>query len=190
MCGRFVLEHEWAAFTDLCDLPWNEERGRNTQARWNIAPTQDVLIVHNDADGNQKAETAGWWLVPFRAKELPKATIFNARIETIDTTPAFRNAFKTKRCLVPADGFYEWTVNANDGKKDPWFIYQRGGAPFSFAGIWAHNDKLGVTGCSIVTMPADEPMSELHDRQPVILDLAVYRTGSIRRPRLRRQRSC
>lgn len=175
MCGRFTFEHEWSAFGDLYDLPWQTERGRNTEARFNIAPTQSVLMVHNDADGVQVAEEARWWLVPFWAKEMPKAAMFNARVETVDTAPAFREAFKSKRCLIPASAFYEWTLNQADGKKDPWHIHLPGDAPFSFAGIWARNDKLGVTSCSIVTMPAGNPMSQLHDRQPVILDPKAYK---------------
>lgn len=175
MCGRFTFEHEWPAFIDLYDLPWETERGRNTEARFNIAPTQSVLMVHNDRDGSQVAEEARWWLVPFWAKEMPKAAMFNARIETVDTAPAFREAFKSKRCLIPASAFYEWTLNQSDGGKDPWHIHLPGDHPFSFAGIWAHNDKLGVTSCSIVTMPAGDPMSKLHDRQPVILDPTFYR---------------
>ncbi len=175
MCGRFTFEHEWPVFLDLYDLDPAQERGRNTQARYNIAPTQDVLIVHNDVEGKQMAQNARWWLVPFWAKELPKGAMFNARIETIGTSPAFRDAFKSKRCLIPADGFYEWTVNQDDGKKDPWLITQPGGDPFSFAGLWAHNEKLGITSCTIITMPAEEPMSQLHDRQPAILDPAVYK---------------
>jgi putative SOS response-associated peptidase YedK len=175
MCGRFTFEHGWPVFLDLYDLDSAQERGRNTQARYNIAPTQDVLIVHNDVEGKQMAQNARWWLVPFWAKELPKGAMFNARIETIGTSPAFRDAFKSKRCLIPADGFYEWTVNQDDGKKDPWLITQPGGSPFSFAGLWAHNEKLGITSCTIITMPAEEPMSQLHDRQPAILDPAVYK---------------
>jgi putative SOS response-associated peptidase YedK len=105
MCGRFTFEHEWPAFVDLYDLPWDSERGRNTAARFNIAPTQQVLVVHNDAEGREIAEEARWWLVPFWAKEMPKAAMFNARIETVDTAPAFREAFKSKRCLIPASAF-------------------------------------------------------------------------------------
>jgi putative SOS response-associated peptidase YedK len=175
MCGRFTFEHVWRAFVDLYDLPWDEERGRNTQARFNIAPTADVLMVHNDVEGNQMAETARWWLVPFWPKETPKAAMFNARIETVDTAPAFREAFKSKRSLIPASAFYEWTVDDADGKKNPWHIHLPGDAPFSFAGIWARNDKLEVTSCSIVTMPAAHPVSNLHDRQPVILDPSAYK---------------
>jgi putative SOS response-associated peptidase YedK len=115
-----------------------------------------------------------WWLVPHWAKELPKATLFNARSETAATTPAFRDAFKSRRCLIPADGFFEWTVSPEDGKKDPWFITQPGGAPFSFAGLWARNDKLEMTSCTFLTAAAEEPMKELHDRQPVILDPDFY----------------
>jgi putative SOS response-associated peptidase YedK len=175
MCGRFTFEHEWPAFIDLYDLPWDVERGRNTASRFNIAPTQTVLMVHDGGDGKQMAEEARWWLVPFWARELPKAAMFNARIETVDTAPAFREAFKSKRCLIPASAFYEWTLNESDGKKDPWHIHLPGDAPFSFAGIWAHNSALGVTSCSIITAPAGNPMSQLHDRQPVILDPDVYR---------------
>ena len=91
-----------------------------------------------------------------------------------DTSGALKDAFKSKRCLVPADGFYEWTISPADRGRDPWHIFLPGPAPFSFAGLWAHNDKLGITSCTIITMPAAEPMRQLHDRQPAILDPAVY----------------
>ena len=83
--------------------------------------------------------------MPFFAKEVPKHAMFNARIETIDTSGAFREGFKSRRCLIPADGYFEWTTDAEDGKKDPWLLQMEGGEGFSFAGIWAHNDNLGVT---------------------------------------------
>ncbi|MEB2846645.1 SOS response-associated peptidase [Endobacterium cereale] len=174
MCGRFTFEQDWPAFLHLYELDCDKERGRNTAARYNIAPTQDVLMVHADPDGRQVAETARWWLVPHWAKEMPRAAMFNARIERIGISPAFRDAFKSRRCLIPADGFYEWTVNADDGRKDPWLIHMPESAPFSFAGLWAHNDKLGITSCTIITMPAAAPMTRLHDRQPALLDPAVF----------------
>jgi putative SOS response-associated peptidase YedK len=173
MCGRFTFERTWPEIHALYNLTLDKDKMRNTEARHNIAPTQQVLFVYNDSEGKQTVDEGRWWLVPFWAKEIPKATLFNARIETIDTTPAFRDAFKSRRCLIPADGFYEWTA-ADDGKKDPWHIFLPGGAPFSFAGLWAHNDKLGITSCSIITAPAEEPMTRLHDRQPVILDPDAY----------------
>ena len=100
--------------------------------------------------------------------------MINPRSETVETSGAFKDAFKSKRCLIPASGFYEWTVNAEDKGKDPWFIHLPDKEPFSFAGLWAHNDKLDVTSCTIITMPAADPMQQLHDRKPVILDREVY----------------
>lgn len=178
MCGRFTHRLSWADIVRLYRLTLDPHAGRNDMpARFNISPTQTVPIVRNDADGNEIAEDARWWLVPWWAKEMPKAAMFNARIETVATSGAFKDAFKSKRCLIPADGFYEWTLAPEDPKgktKDPWYIHLPGGAPFSFAGLWAHNDKLGVTSCTIITRPAEAPVSELHDRMPVILDPAVY----------------
>ncbi|WP_245426561.1 SOS response-associated peptidase [Mesorhizobium sp. YM1C-6-2] len=105
---------------------------------------------------------------------MPKGAMFNARIETADTSSAFKDAWKSKRCLIPADGFYEWTRNQSDGGRDPWFIHLTGTQPFSFAGLWALNSKLDVTSCTIITMPASEPMTQLHDRQPAILAPEAY----------------
>lgn len=129
-----------------------------------------MLFVTAGDDGNHKLREGRWWLVPWWAKEMPKAAMFNARVETADTSGAFKDAFKSKRCLIPADGFYEWTKNPDDGGRDPWHIFLPGPQPFSFAGLWAQNNALGITSCTIITMP----MRQLHDRQPVILDPAVY----------------
>ena len=134
-----------------------------------------MLFVTAGDDGNHKLREGRWWLVPWWAKEMPKKTpMLNARMETADTSGAFKDAFKSKRCLIPADGFYEWTISPADRGRDPWHIFLPGPQPFSFAGLWAHNDKLGITSCTIITMPAAEPMRQLHDRQPAILDPAVY----------------
>lgn len=146
---------------------------RNTEARYNVAPTQTVPFVRLDHEGNQVVGDGRWWLVPHWAKELPKAAMFNARIEGVDSSPAFRDAFKMHRCLIPADGFYEWT-KAGDGGKDPWLIQMPGGAPYAFAGLWAHNSTLNVTSCAIITAPSVAPISQIHDRMPVILDPAVF----------------
>lgn len=150
------------------------ERGRNTEARYNIAPTDEVLFVTAGNDGFQKVRAGIWWLIPFWAKEWPKFPTFNARSEEVAEKPAFRDAFKEKRCLVPASGFYEWTKNATDGGKDPWFIHLPGDQPFSFAGLWAYNHALDVTSCTILTTAAAEPMRRLHDRQPIILAPKAY----------------
>jgi putative SOS response-associated peptidase YedK len=175
MCGRYTRYLSWSEIHRLYRLTAPAEgAGRNTEARYNIAPTQTVDFVTWNDDGNHKLREGRWWLVPWWAKEMPKAAMFNARIETVATSGAFKDAFKAKRCLIPADGFYEWTISPADKGRDPWHIFQPGHAPFSFAGLWAHNDKLDVTSCTIITEPAGRTMQQLHDRQPVILDPACY----------------
>ncbi len=174
MCGRFTRYHTWAEIHAMYRL-LDGERGRNTEARYNIAPTQDVIFITAGDDGFQKVREGRWWLVPHWAKEVPKYTMFNAKSEEAATKPAFRDSFKSKRCLIPADGFYEWTVG-EDGGKDPWHIYQPGHAPFSFAGLWAYNPILDITSCTILTAAAGPTMAQLHTRQPVILDPAFYDT--------------
>lgn len=173
MCGRFTRFHSWADIHRMYSLLPATEAGRNTEARYNIAPTEDVFFVTAGESGGQVVREGRWWLVPWWAKEMPKAAMFNARIETADTSGAFKDAWKSTRCLIPADGFYEWT-KAEDGGKDPWFIHLPEAQPFSFAGLWAHNSKLGITSCTIITMPAAAPITELHDRQPAILAPVAY----------------
>ncbi|MCG8270985.1 SOS response-associated peptidase [Aquamicrobium sp. NLF2-7] len=172
MCGRFTRYHSWRDIHRMYELTDSEE-GRNTEARYNIAPTQEVLFITEGKDGYQKVREGRWWLVPSWAKEMPKYALFNARSEDAAEKPAFRDSFKSKRCLIPADGFYEWT-KAEDGGKDPWFIHLPDQQPFSFAGLWAYNPALDITSCTILTAAAQEPMKRLHDRQPIILDPTVY----------------
>jgi putative SOS response-associated peptidase YedK len=111
---------------------------------------------------------------PVVGEEMPKAAMFNARIETVDTGNAFKDAFCSARCLIPADGYYNWTVSRSDGGKDPWHFHLPEHQPFSFAGPWAHNKTLGITSCTIITAPPVDPVSQIHDRMPVILDQAAY----------------
>ena len=94
----------------------------------------------------------------------------SARSETVETSSGFKDAFKSTRCLIPADGFYEWTKSPADGGKDPWHIFLPRHQAFSFAGLWPYNKTLEVTNCTIITMAAGEPMQQIHDRQPAILD--------------------
>ena len=174
MCGRFTNEMTWAELHALYKLSDKLFPTTNMQPRFNIAPTQDVQFVRKDRAGNLELDVGRWWLVPFFAKELPKAPMFNARIETIDTSGAFREGFKSRRCLIPADGYFEWTVSSDDGKKDPWLLQLPGAAGFSFAGIWAHNENLGVTSCTIITAPAVPEIARIHTRMPVILNPDAY----------------
>lgn len=173
MCGRFTRYHTWAEIHEMYRLT-AAERGRNTDARYNIAPTQDVLFITAGKDGYQQVREGQWWLVPVWAKaDERKYPTFNARSEDAETKASFRDSFKSKRCLIPADGFYEWT-KADDKGKDPWHIHLPGNRPFSFAGLWAYNPALDLTSCTILTAAAEEPMIKLHTRQPVILDPVAY----------------
>lgn len=174
MCGRFTNEMTWAEIHALYSIHNPAPPPSNMPRQFNIAPTQSVYFAHRDKAGAIEVDYGRWWLVPFFAKEMPKAAMFNARIETVDTSGAFREPFKSKRCLIPADGYFEWTTNAEDGKKDPWLLQMPEGTGFSFAGLWAHNDKLGVTSCTIITAPAVQHIAHIHTRMPIILDQSSY----------------
>jgi putative SOS response-associated peptidase YedK len=176
MCGRFTNEMTWEQIHALYKLSDNLYPVKsNLQPRYNIAPTQDVMFVHLDKEGNLELDEGRWWLVPWFAKELPKAAMFNARIETVDSSGAFREGFKSRRCLIPADGYFEWTKGEDEGK-DPWLLQLPDAQPFSFAGIWAHNDNLGVTSCTIITAPAVPEIADIHSRMPVMLPPEAYST--------------
>lgn len=174
MCGRYTRYLSWSEIHRLYRLTAPAETGRNDQARYNIAPTDQVPFVTQGENGNHKLREGRWWLVPWWAKEIPKQIMINARIETVDTSGAFKDAFRSTRCLIPADGYYEWTKSPADGGKDPWHIFLPDHAPFSFAGLWAYNKALDLTSCAIITGPAERPVNEIHDRQPIMLDPAAY----------------
>jgi putative SOS response-associated peptidase YedK len=174
MCGRFTRYLSWSEIQKLYRLTTDWEKQRNDAPAYNVAPTDPVPFVTAGENGAHKLREGRWWLVPWWAKEMPKAAMFNARIETADTSGAFKDAFASTRCLIPADGFYEWTKSPADGGNDPWHIFLPGPRPFSFAGLWAHNKKLDITSCTIITMAAGEPMRQIHDRQPVILEPGAY----------------
>lgn len=172
MCGRFTNEMTWAEIHALYALAPGSPPS-NAPPRYNIAPTQDIQFCRLSSEGDRMLDEGRWWLVPFWAREIPKAALFNARIETADTTPAFREAFKSKRCLIPADGYFEWS-KGEDGGKDPWLFELPGGAGFSFAGLWAHNDHLAMTSCTIITAPAVPQIEHIHPRMPLILNPSAY----------------
>jgi putative SOS response-associated peptidase YedK len=172
MCGRFTFQLTPDELQFLLDLELPEDKGRNFPPRYNIAPTQDVLFAV-DRDGQRKLVEGRWWLVPFWAKEMPKFAMFNARSEDAHTKPSFRDAFKSKRCLIPADGYFEWT-KGEDGGKDPHYILLSDHEPFAFAGLWAHNIKLDITSCTILTASAAKEIRHIHDRMPIILENSSF----------------
>ena len=172
MCGRFTDHLSWAEIVHLLTLNDGRDIGRNNPPSYNICPTHDVAFVIADADGSRHVKDGRWWLVPHWSKELTsKWPMFNARSETAASKSAFRAAFKSKRCLIAASGYYEWT-KAEDGGKDPHFIHLKQDgeiAPIFFAGLWAHNTALDVTSCTILTAAAHTNIEHIHDRMPIIL---------------------
>jgi putative SOS response-associated peptidase YedK len=149
----------------------------NLEPRANIAPTQDVAAVRLGEDGARHFVTLRWGLIPSWAKDATIASkMINARGETVAEKPAFRSAFRARRCLIPADGFYEWKTE--DGAKQPYRIVRADRTPFAFAGLWERWDKASdgvpVETSTIITTDANETLQAIHHRMPVILDAADF----------------
>lgn len=174
MCGRFSLTTAPEAMRALFgfdNLP-------NLPPRYNIAPTQQVAVVRTGDSTGRELVTMRWGLIPHWAKDASLgAKTINARAETLADKPSFRAAVKSRRCLVPADGFYEWRME--DGHKQPFRIGMKGGAPFAFAGLWERwiatatgagwTEGDSVETVTIVTTVANEKLRPIHPRMPVIL---------------------
>jgi putative SOS response-associated peptidase YedK len=139
--------------------------------RYNIAPTQKVLIVRTGEAASPVFSTARWGLVPSWAKDIKiGARMINARAETVAEKPAFRSAVRRRRCLIPTSGFYEWRQTAEG--KQPYLIRFSDGSPFAFAGLWERwSDASGhsLDSCTIITTEPNELVAEVHNRMPVIL---------------------
>ena len=166
MCGRFTLNSN----LDALQLRFGfEARDLDYRPRYNIAPTQPVLAVVND--GGRRAEFMRWGLIPFWAKDQKIGSrMINAVGETAASKPAFRAAFKKRRCLVLADGFFEWRKEGKE--KIPTYIFLKSGQPFAMAGLWEtwkNPEGELVRSCTIVTTQPNEFMAPIHNRMPVIL---------------------
>jgi putative SOS response-associated peptidase YedK len=173
MCGRFTLTVDPAelqeAFGDFI-FP------KQFAPRYNIAPTQPILAIPNDEKNT--ADFFVWGLIPSWAKDPAIANkLINARGETIAEKPSFRGSFKYKRCIILADGFYEWKAQEGAKTKTPYFIHMKDRKPFAFAGLWDEwrsPDGGTLRTCTIITTAPNELMSTLHSRMPVILNRADY----------------
>ncbi|MCX7853872.1 MAG: SOS response-associated peptidase [Caldilineales bacterium] len=170
MCGRFTLTASGDELASLFDL----EQAPNLEPRYNIAPTQPVAVVRLDREGRRREFTLmRWGLIPSWAKDIHIGNrLINARAETLTEKPAFRTAFRRRRCLIPANGFYEWQ-KPTAGRKQPYFIGLPDRRPFAFAGLWEHwegADGSVLDSCAIITTAANERVRVLHDRMPVILE--------------------
>ncbi len=169
MCGRYSLAgpspaqlRERFALGDDLEL----------RQRFNVCPGDEVACVTTDREGVPRGELLRWGFVPHWAKDTRGAfKRINARAETVAERPAYRDAFRTHRCLVIADGFYEWQPRPSLPKL-PWWISLSDGLPFAFAGLWARwraPDGSWLSSCAIVTTEANSVLRELHDRMPVML---------------------
>ncbi len=169
MCGRFTQLLTWQQVHSLYTVPATEVPSL-LQPRYNGAPTQYFAICRLDAQADRAVGLLRWGLIPFWAKDSAMgARLINARAETVHEKPSFRRSFKARRCLIPADGWFEWQHQA--GRKQPYFLTAVDGAPLSFAGLWDSWDKEGhrVETFTIITTQACPALQEVHHRQPAIV---------------------
>jgi putative SOS response-associated peptidase YedK len=179
MCGRYVstsTPDEIAKYFDA--QPPEEEL---LEPNYNVAPTQDVYAVLEDG-GVRKVEALHWGLVPFWAKDPSVGNrMINARAEGIETKNAYRRAYRKRRCIIPADGFYEWVKATGHKHKQPVFMSRPDGEPFAFAGLWEvwrnpDNPDEELHSCTIITAKPNEKVAKIHDRMPVILPPSAWST--------------
>jgi putative SOS response-associated peptidase YedK len=173
MCGRFTQTSSSSEIAKAFDL----DRVPSLEPKYNIAPTQQVAaILRSNPDSDREFKELRWGLIPSWAKDSKMgAKLINARAETVAEKPSFRSAFRHSRCLIIADGFYEWQ-KLEDGKQ-PFYIQRQDNLPFAFAGlysIWQPPDGETISTCTIITTEANEIMQPIHDRMPVILESANY----------------
>lgn len=171
MCGRFTQLYTWEELHGLYEL--GGQTTLNLEPRYNVTPTQTIDVVLPAERGGQTLARARWGLVPVwwkkELRELPAT--FNARAETVAEKPMFRSAFKARRCIIPASGFYEWT--GPKGERQPHYITRKDGRPMSLAGLWERwksPEGEELLSATIVVGPASEWMEAIHDRMPVILE--------------------
>ena len=178
MCGRYTI----TAPVDALRRLFQFKNLPNLEPRWNVAPTQAAPVVRETPAGRE-LKMLRWGLIPAWAKDASiGARCINARADTVAEKPAFRAAFRMRRCLVPADGFFEW--RAEDGANQPYRIVLNGGAAFAFAGLWEQwtGAAEAIESFTIVTTEANDALQPLHHRMPVVLapeHYASWLSGSV-----------
>ena len=172
MCSRYSLTSPAEAVRAYFKVGGSD----SFPPRYNIAPTQPVPIVRTSFAGARELVLVRWGLIPGWVKDPREfTTLLNARAETVVEKPSFRNAMRYRRCLVPADGFYEWTGPASD--KRPHLIRPKAGGPIAFAGLWEHwqgTDGSEMESTTIITTSPNRTMAAIHDRMPVILQPDLF----------------
>jgi len=166
MCGRFAQATALDKLEQMLDIVGQ----LTTQARYNIAPSSLVTIVRQNTNGQAEYAALKWGLIPHWSKDPGIGNkLINAKSETLQEKPSFRGPFRYRRCLVPVDGFYEWT--SEGGKKQPWFIQSEDEQPLLLAGLWDNweTPQQDIESFTIITRAADQQISSIHDRMPVML---------------------
>jgi putative SOS response-associated peptidase YedK len=164
MCGRYSLRTP----AEELARKFGARKAAQASPRYNIAPSQEVLAVTN-AGGERELTTLVWGLIPSWSRE-PQGFI-NARAETVLEKPSFRDSFRKRPCLIPADGFFEWRKSGRGGVKQPYYFRLGDGRVFAFAGVWDEwrGEGVAVPSCAILTTKPNEVARAVHDRMPVIL---------------------
>jgi putative SOS response-associated peptidase YedK len=181
MCGRYVTVSSPALLADRFGV--TEIRPRELEPNYNVAPRAEVPVVA-ERHGERVLDVVRWGLIPSWAKDRAIGDrLINARGEKLTTSNAFKRAFERRRCIVPADGFYEWQPVEGQRTKQPWFFRRRDGEPLAFAGLWEiwHDRNEGddaprVRSCTIITTTPNELVAPIHDRMPVALAEASWST--------------
>lgn len=172
MCGRYTRTGATSRYADKFRAQYNV----NLKPEYNIAPSENILAARTAGDGHRELVLLRWGLIPRWSKEPKSAySTINARAETVATKPAFRFAFQHHRCLIAADGFYEWKKTEHG--KQPYYIFIKGHEPFAFAGLWEHWEGEGhqpINSATIIVTKANEAIEPIHDRMPVILPESAY----------------
>jgi len=170
MCGRFFIDLSPSDILERFNIPGQESFFQN----YNITPSQQIAAIRAGDTGRELASLK-WGLLPSWSKtDKSQYSMINARAETVHSKPAYRNAFRQRRCLIPASGFYEWQKTATG--KQPWAIGMKDDAPFAMAGIWEHwqQEEQVIESCSIIVTESNDCIRPIHDRMPCIISAEEY----------------
>ena len=180
MCGRVIQSSGPLRYAIVDGMNVRDSRVHNYPARWNAAPSQELLVIRrNHKTGEVSLDPLRWGLIPYWCKDPTGGRKpINAKRETVRTLPTFRDAYRTRRCIVPVDGFFEWKAIKGQKAKQPYAIAMKDGSPFGLAGIW-ENWKDPASGdwirtFAIITTDSNELVAEIHDRMPVIIAPSDY----------------
>ncbi len=173
MCGRFALKDAPKRIAEHFHLSGEVE----FKPSWNIAPYSSIYSITADGQNQRHLRTMRWGFIPYWSDDQNKFKLTNSKGETVAEKSLFKSAFISRRCIIPASGFYEWVVI--NKLKYPWYISLKSGAPMAMAGIWETwkpKDGAAIDTCSIITIGPNELMRPIHDRMPVILDEEQWQT--------------